>query len=81
MHSTGGRHYPTDSNPAHHYEQLPILTIWIEFPDIAVLQSKGITHSPYILPSIEDPNIGVLIVDSLAIAAHLDEMYPETLVC
>jgi len=61
------------------YKQLPFTTVWTELPDIAgLLQSKGITHPPYTLPAIEDPNKGALIVDSLAIAAYLDETYPET---
>ena len=75
------------SNPGHHplvryclgYKGLPFTTVWVELPDIAgLLQSKGITHPPFTLPSIEDPNTGALIVDSLAIAAYLDETYPET---
>jgi glutathione S-transferase len=61
------------------YKGLPFTTVWIELPDIAgLLQSKGITSPPYTLPSIEDPNTGALIVDSLAIATYLDETYPET---
>ena len=75
------------SNPDRHhlvryclgYKGLPFTTVWIELPDIAgLLQSKGITHPPYTLPSIEDPNTGGLIIDSLVIAGYLDETYPET---
>jgi len=61
------------------YKGLPFTTVWVELPDIAgLLQSKGITHPPYTLPAIEDPNTGAFIMDSLAIAAYLDETYPET---
>ena len=75
------------SNPDHHhlvryclgYKGLPFTTVWIELPDIAeLLQSKGITKPPYTLPTIEDPNTGAFVVDSLAIATYLDETYPET---
>ena len=58
---------------------MPFTTVWVELPDIAgFLQSKGATHPPYTLPAIDDPNTGALVVDSLAIAAYLDETYPET---
>ncbi|KAI9456326.1 hypothetical protein HD554DRAFT_2145587 [Boletus coccyginus] len=61
------------------YKRLPFTTVWVELPDIAgLLQSKGITHPPYTLPAIEDPNTGAFTMDSLAIAAYLDETYPET---
>ncbi|KAH0826269.1 hypothetical protein J3R83DRAFT_5739 [Lanmaoa asiatica] len=54
------------------YKQLPFTTVWVEFPDIAgLLQSKGVTHPPYTLPAIEDPNTGAFIMDSLAIATVL----------
>jgi len=61
------------------YKRIPFTTAWVELPDIAgLLQSKGITHPPYTLPAIEDPNTGAFIMDSLAIATYLDETYPET---
>ena len=61
------------------YKRLPFTTAWVELPDIAgLLQSKGITHPPYTLPAIEDPNTGAFIRDSLAIGTYLDETYPET---
>ncbi|KAH0826275.1 hypothetical protein J3R83DRAFT_5747 [Lanmaoa asiatica] len=46
------------------YKQLSFTTVWVEFPDIAgLLQSKGVTHPPYTLPAIEDPNTGAFIMD------------------
>ncbi|KAF8133959.1 hypothetical protein EV363DRAFT_1161954, partial [Boletus edulis] len=75
-----GRPWSPNTTKTRYLIAHPILRycLWVEFPDIAgLLQSKGITQPPYTLPAIEDPNTGTFVVDSLAIATHLDETYPE----
>ncbi|KAF8440843.1 hypothetical protein L210DRAFT_3310987, partial [Boletus edulis BED1] len=75
-----GRPWSPNTTKTRYLIAHPILRycLWVEFPNIAgLLQSKGITQPPYTLPAIEDPNTGTFVVDSLAIATHLDETYPE----
>ncbi|KAG1841902.1 hypothetical protein DFJ58DRAFT_807280 [Suillus subalutaceus] len=63
------------------HKGLPYEVIWVELCDIAATM-KGIGASPtagerYTVPVINDPNTGVTISDSHAIAKYLDETYPD----
>ncbi|KAG0708476.1 hypothetical protein DFH29DRAFT_482797 [Suillus ampliporus] len=63
------------------YKGLPYTTVWVEFEDIPKTM-KGIGASTmegggYTLPVIKDPNTGLVVADSLAIAEYLDKTYPE----
>jgi glutathione S-transferase len=66
------------------YKKIPYTTIWIEYPDIApAFSSKGIPPNDpssvpweYTAPAIRLPN-GEYLMESSAIAARLDAIYPE----
>lgn len=63
------------------YKDLPYEVIWVEFCDIAATM-KGVGASPtagkrYTVPTIKDPNTGIVVSDSHAIARYLDETYPD----
>ena len=67
------------------YKGIPFHTEWVEYPDIdALLKSLGLkpnppsAFAPYTLPAIYDPRTGKAIMDSVKIAAYLDETYPDT---
>jgi hypothetical protein len=66
------------------YKRILYRTIWVEYPDIEPL-CKAIGAAPtagggYTLPVLRDPNTGVVVSDSWAIAKHLDAHFPERVV-
>lgn len=69
------------------YKKLPYHTVWVEYPDIeriAIEQGAGPTTTwpdgrpKYTVPMIYDPNSGVVVAESTAIAKYLDKTYPNT---
>lgn len=67
------------------YKKLPFDTVWVEYPDIE-LKLKEIGASPnklpdgremYSVPVLRDPNTGVIVTDSWAIAEYLEGNYAE----
>ncbi|RAL10835.1 uncharacterized protein BO97DRAFT_444327 [Aspergillus homomorphus CBS 101889] len=72
------------------YKQLPYTQTFISYPDIAPLlshmgvapQAEGRTytlpaiHHPASLPPADSPSSGTTLMDSLAIATHLDAAFP-----
>ncbi|KAG1727810.1 hypothetical protein EDB19DRAFT_1929801 [Suillus lakei] len=63
------------------YKGLPYTIVWVEFKDIPMTMKRvGASTTEggrYTLPVIKDPNTGVVVADSLAIAEYLDKTYPE----
>ncbi|KAG2753173.1 hypothetical protein P692DRAFT_20722903 [Suillus brevipes Sb2] len=64
------------------YKGLPYTIVWVEFKDIPITMKCEVGASTteggrYTLPVIKDPNTGLVIADSLAIAEYLDKTYPE----
>jgi glutathione S-transferase len=66
------------------YKEIPYATNWVEYPDLApAFSSKGIPPNDpsfvpweYTAPAIRLPN-GEYVMESSAIAARLDAIYPE----
>ncbi|KII88641.1 hypothetical protein PLICRDRAFT_631738 [Plicaturopsis crispa FD-325 SS-3] len=69
------------------YKGIAYETVWVEYPDIeavckeigaepTTLKSDGSPY--YTLPVIKDNATGVVVADSMKIAAYLDATYPET---
>jgi glutathione S-transferase len=66
---------------------LPYKTVWVEYPDIALLcqeigaaptLTRHSTAPRYTLPVIHDASTGAVVSDSFQIARYLDKTYPST---
>ncbi|EIW74586.1 hypothetical protein CONPUDRAFT_132784 [Coniophora puteana RWD-64-598 SS2] len=66
------------------YKRLPYETRWVAFPDIeSTMRALGASPTGkrngkdvYTVPVLQDPNTGVIVSDSFAIAEYVDRVYP-----